>query len=166
MTDKPRQEISITQGGNKPPQGGKRRGTKPGSVRTSAKTRAAIGYIAKLGCTQEEAARLAGMNASALSRALSQPHNKAAMNDAIAQRVQELTEAKTLYKALAWERAHIIAQTSKDERTSLKAVELLTSESKAGPSVSVTVNNSPGYEYVPPGARVVTIEGSSHPVEE
>lgn len=164
MTDKPRQEASTPQSHYKPPQGGRVATRKPRTPRISAKTRAAIGFKAKLGCTLEEAAKLAGMNASALSRALGKPAAKEALNAAIAQHVQDINNKAPLYKALALEKAHYIIQNSTDERVVLKAVELLRGEGKAAPSVSVTVNNSPGYEYVPPGARVVTIEGSSHPV--
>lgn len=129
-------------------------------ARVSAKARAAIGFLVKLGCTQEEAAKLADMNASALSRALAKPHVKEALIAAQEQRIKDINTSKPLYKALAWERAHTIAQTSKDERVSLKAVELLTGESRTGPSVSVTVNAG-GYEFVRPGQRLVEIEGSA-----
>lgn len=132
---------------------------RPSRARTSAKTREAIGYIVSKGCTHEEAAKLAGMNRAALTRALQKPHTKAALEEARLQQVQAITEQKGLYKALAWKRAHEIAQTTKDERVALKAVELLTGESKAGPSVSVTVNAG-GYEFVRPGQQLVEIEGT------
>lgn len=140
-----------TKRGAAPPEGG-------GKQRISAKTREAIKYLATLGCTQEEAAKLTGMNRSALTRALSKPHTREALHQAQAQQIKAIAAKKPLYKALAWERAHYIAQNSKDERTSLKAVELLTREPGAAPSLSVTVNAGGGYEFAPPGARVVDIE--------
>lgn len=127
-----------------------------GKARVSAKTRKAIGYLVTLGCTQEVAAKLADMDRTALNRALSKPHAKAALHEAQMQRIKEINEAKPLYKALAWERAHKIAQESKDERVSLKAVELLTGEGKQS-GIQVNVHAAGGYEFVPPNARVVDI---------
>lgn len=145
--------TSITKRGVSPAGGASK-------ARISAKTRKAIGYLVTLGCTQEEAAKLAGMNRSALTRALSKEHTQTALHDAQLQRIKDITAAKPLYKALAWERAHRIAQESKDERVSLKAVELLTSEGRqSGVQVNVQTNvqTGGGYEFVPPNARIVDI---------
>lgn len=141
-----------------------KRGAAPVGVgsraRVSTKARAAIGYLVKLGCTQEEAAKLADMNPAALSRALAKPHVKAALQEAKQQTIQAIKADKPLYEALAWKRCHDIAQNSKDERTSLKAVELLALGSKQ-PGVQVNVQTNVhaagGYEFVPPNARVVDI---------
>lgn len=140
-----------------------KKGASPAGVssraRVSSKARAAIGFLAKLGCTQEQAAQLAGMNAAALSRALGQPHVQAALQEAKEQRIKAINASKPLYKALAWEQAHKLAQSSADERIRLKAVELLTGEGRpGGVQVNVQTNlHGGGYEFVPPNARVVDI---------
>lgn len=129
-------------------------------ARISAKTKEAIGYLVTLGCTQEKAAELAGMNRSALTRALSKKHTKAALHEAQLQRIKDITSKKGLYKALAWEQLHKLAHDSTDERIRLKAVELLTSEGRqSGIQVNVqnNVQTGGGYEFVPPNARVVEI---------
>lgn len=145
--------TSISQRGVSPAGGS-------GKARVSAKTREAIGYLVTLGCTQEKAAELAGMNRAALSRALAKPHTKAALHDAQMQRIKDITSKKGLYKALAWEQAHKLAQESKDERVRLKAVELLTAEGQRNGvqvNVQTNVHAAGGYEFVPPNARVVDI---------
>lgn len=148
-------QTSITKRGASPAGGASK-------ARISAKTRKAIGYLVTRGCTQEEAAKLAGMNRSALNRALAKPHTQDALQAALTQHIQDIEQKKGLYKALAWERAHHIAQHSKDEKTSLKAVELLTGEGRQSASpVSVTINNGGGYEFRQPGQRVVEIEGTA-----
>ena len=141
-----------------------KRGASPAGVgsraRVSAKCREAIGYIVTLGCTQEQAAKLAGMHRAALNRALAKPHVKAALHAAQDQRIKDINAKRGLYKALAWERCADIALNSKDERVSLKAVELLASEGRqSGVQVNVQTNvqTGGGYEFVPPNARVVEI---------
>lgn len=130
-------------------------------TRVSPKTRQAIQYLVKYGCTQNHAAELAGMNHAALSRALAKPHTKKELEDAKANFIKEIQGKKALYKALAWEQAHNLAQNAKSEAIKLKAVELLTSEGRGtSPAVSVTVNTGNGYEFVRPGQRLVDIEGT------
>lgn len=159
MTDKPRQEVSATQGGNKPPQGGIRR-------RITRKTGAALDLIATRGMSVTDAAAIVGMNRSALSRALNQPHVAEELEARKARYLQVMHATRGTLKARALEVARELMEGAASEAVRMRAVEFLAGETKAGPSVSVTVNNSPGYEYVPPGARVVTIEGSAHPVED
>ena len=133
----------------------------PSKARVSAKTREAIHHLVTKGCTHEEAATLVGMHRSALTRALSKPHTKIALEEARSTFIKEVMSRKRLYQALAWRRAHNIAQNSTDERTALKAVELLTGEGKQNaPAVSVTVNTGNGYEFVRPGQKLVEIEGA------
>lgn len=159
MTDKPRQEISTTQGGNKPPQGVIRR-------RITRKTGAALDLIATRGMSVTDAAAIVGMNRSALSRALNQPHVAEELEARKARYLQVMTATRGTLKARALEVARELMEGAASEAVRMRAVEFLAGESKPSASVSVTVNNSPGYEYVPPGARVVTIEGSANPADE
>ena len=159
MTDKPRQEISTTQGGNKPPQGGR-------TYRISRKLSQALDLIATEGLSQIKAASRVGMDRSALNKAIQKPHVAEELEARKARYIHLMTTQRITLKARALEVAQELMETASSEAVRMRAVEFLAGESKAGPSVSVTVNNSPGYEYVPPGARVVTIEGSSNPVEE
>lgn len=127
-------------------------------VRISAKTRKAIALIATQGKTQRQAAKLAGMNESALSRALAQPHVKNALEQAKADYIAGVQAIRTVHKARAIEVAAELMDNAKSESVRMRAVEFFAGEMR-GPAVQVTVNTGQkGYEYVPPNARVIEIE--------
>ena len=101
------------------------------------------------------------MSRNGFAKALKRPEVAALLAETQERFVAEVASQRAFLRARACEVAGEMLATTKDERVKLKLIELLMSDGK-GPTVAVNVDartGSPGYEYVRPGARVVTIDG-------
>jgi len=129
--------------------------------RISSKVRAAIDHRVRKGSSIDAAAQAAGMSRNGFAKALKRPEVAALLAETQERFVAEVASQRAFLRARACEVAGEMLATTKDERVKLKLIEMLMSDGK-GPMVAVSVDartSSPGYEYVRPGARVVTIDG-------
>lgn len=121
--------------------------------RASPKVARAIDIIATTGITLRLAAEHAGMNESALSRALAQPHNKAALNERKALLCMEMDSLKPIAKAIAYREGMDLMQNSPSHQVRARMVEFFAGEGKQA-LVNVQVNAAPhGYQYKRPDVR-------------
>lgn len=131
---------------------------RPATPRMSAKVRKAISLIATEGKTQREAARQAGMNESALSRALAREGVSEYLEQRKALFCQEVDSLKGQARRVAILTAMDLMENAKSEAVRMRAVEFFAGETKPGTAVNVTVNaGGQGYEYVSPGQKLVDI---------
>ena len=126
--------------------------------RLRAPLRRAIDEIVWKGRTQRDAAKEAGMNETALGRALQRPHVAAYVEALKAQSVIDADKLKTQARAIAIQTGIELLRDAKSEAVKARMVEFFAGEAKAGTSVAVQVNvDRGGYEYARPGAQVVEI---------
>lgn len=131
-------------------------GAQPPRIR--AKLREALMAIAREGVTQRKAAELAGMNETALGKALKKPHVADALDAMKLEFIRQQQAAKDGYKALALAHAFHLMKTANSEAVQARMVEFLAGEARSGPSVAVQVNvDRGGYEFVRPGQKLVDI---------
>ena len=121
--------------------------------------RQAVELIVEKGVTQREAAKQAGMNETALGRALAKPHIKAYIEAQKALFLTDMLKLKDRAKAIAIAQGIDLMHTATSEAVRARMVELFAGEARSGPSVAVQVNvDRGGYEFVRPGQRVVEID--------
>jgi hypothetical protein len=121
------------------------KGIKPPRMRPALAQ--AVQLIVEQGTTQREAAKRAGMDESALGRALRRPPIAAYLETAIAQFAIGADSLKARAKVLALHRAIDLMHNAQSEAVQARMVELFAGESK-GPGVNVVVNQAPsGYQY-------------------
>lgn len=133
------------------PQGGPKR-------RKSPKVARAISVIATLGKSQREAAAIVGMNEDALSRALAQPHNRAALDEAKALACMESEALKPLARAIAIREGMDLMQNSPSHQVRARLVEFFAGEARQ-PLVNVNINQpepATGYTYRRPDKSSAT----------
>lgn len=131
---------------------------RPATPRMSAKVRKAVALIATEGKTVNDAARGAGMNPSALSRALHRPGMQEYLEEQKAQFCLEVDQLKGQVRRVAILEGLSLLKTAKSEAVKARMVEFFAGDPKAGTSVNVTVNaGGQGYEYVSPGQKLVDI---------
>lgn len=126
--------------------------------RMSAKVRTAANLIARQGMTVREAAARAGMNESALSRALHRDGMQQWLESQKALFCLEVDSLKDQAKRLAVLEGMRLMRESQSDQVRARMVEFFASE--AGKASLVTVNigaKGSGYEYVPPGSQVIDI---------
>lgn len=132
------------------------RGAQPPRMR--AKLRAAVNLIATKGKGIGEAAEAAGMNASALSRAINRPEIKAHIEEQKALYCLDADSLKGLAKAIAINTGIDLMQSAASEAVRARLVEFFAGDGRPGTQVNVAVNvDRGGYEFVKPGQRVVDI---------
>ncbi len=136
--------------------------------RISAKVRRALELRVREGLSIRAAAQGAGMSEQGFHKALKRPAVKDELQAMQARFVAEVEASRSLYKARAFEVALDLMMNAKSETVRARMAEFLATDGKPGTSVSVHVDASQtfrGYEYVPPGARVVEIgRGEDTPV--
>lgn len=132
--------------------------------RIGKKLRVALDYLATSGRTQREAAELADMNEKSLSKALKRTHVKAELERIKALHSMDLQRVEGNAKKEAILAGLQLLRDAKSESVKARMVELFAGLGTKTPSVTInnTVQNtvkSAGYEYAPPGSRVVEITG-------
>lgn len=121
--------------------------------------RQACDLIVTKGVTQREAAIRAGMNETALSRALLKPHIKAWLEEQKAAFAVDMLQLKDRARGIAISTGIELMHSAQSEAVRARMVELFASEGKPGSQVNVQVNvDRGGYEFVRPGSRMVEIE--------
>lgn len=153
------QDLSPTPMNAKPAQ---RIAKVPSPPRMRANLRTAIDLIVSQGITQRDAARRAGMNETALGRALKKPHIQAFIEQQKALFVSDAEAMRPAYRALALRHAAYLALNAESEAVQARMVEFLAREPDKPASVNVAVQNniavkSGAYEFAPPGAKVVEV---------
>lgn len=137
--------------GRSPPQGVVRR-------RISKRVMQALDLIATQGMPITKVAETVSMDRTALWKALQKENVKAELEQRKVRYIAAQGAMRSTLKARALEVAADLMENATSEAVRMRAVEFLAGETKAGPSVSVTVNAGGGYEFAPPGARIVDIE--------
>lgn len=129
--------------------------------RSSPKVARAIDIIATTGQSQKDAAKLAGMDHSSLSRALAQPHNRALLDERKALLCMEMDSLKPIAKAIAYREGMNLMQNSPSHQVRARMVEFFAGEGKQA-LVNVQVNTAAphGYAYKRPDTT------SEAPIEE
>lgn len=141
----------------KTPKGSNKLPAGRGNYRISKKLGTALDLIATKGYNQTEAAKISGMDRSALNRALQRDPVAAELEARKLRYIEGIQATKGTIKALAYEVAQDLLLNSKSDSVKARMVEFLAGDGKqSGTSVTVNVG-SPGYEYVRPGQRVVDI---------
>lgn len=132
------------------------RGAQPPRMR--APLRKAIDLIVLKGKSQRDAAEEAGMNETALSRALQKPHIRNYLDEQKALFCLDADKLKPFAKALAMQTGMDLMLNSKSDQVKARMVEFFAGEARGGAQVNVQVNvDRNGYEYVKPGQRLVDI---------
>ena len=133
------------------------KGAQPPRMR--APLRKAVDEIVWKGVTQREAAHRAGMNETALGRALARPAIAAWLEHLKAQAALDADKLKTQARAIAIQEGLRLMTQAQSEAVRARMVEFFAGEAKPGSQVNVQVNvDRGGYEFVRPGARMVEIE--------
>jgi len=141
--------------------------------RISANVRAAVKFRVREALSIAEAARRAGMSKNGLAKALKRPAVQEYLHEEQRAFVAEVEASRAVYKVRALEVALDLMLNAKSEAVRARMVEFLAGEGRT-PQVAVHVDarqTAPGYEYPPPGSRVVEIQpeimrverGSSRP---
>ena len=131
-------------------------GAQPPRIR--APLRRAIDLIAIEGMKIGEAADKAGMNASALSRAINKPHIKTFIDEQKALYCLEADNLKGVAKAMAIRTGIDLMQNSPSHAVRARMVELFAGDGKKSGDINVQVNvDRGGYEFARPGQRIVEI---------
>ncbi len=131
--------------------------------RISAKVRAAVEFRVREGKSIADAAKAAGLSKNGLVKALKRPAVQDLVQDLQRAFVAEVEASRAIYKVRALEVALDLMLNAKSEAVRARMVEFLAGDGKA-PQVAVHVDARQvggGYEYPPPGSRVVEIEPGS-----
>ena len=123
----------------------------------SEKVRRAVSARVREGCSIAAAAEKAGLSRNGFAKALRRPEVQDHLREVQTAFVAEVEANRAFYKAQALEVAADLMRNARSENVRLRAAEFLAGDGKA-PQVAVHVDARGGYEYVPPGARVVDIE--------
>ncbi len=131
----------------------------PSAPRISAKLRHAIELHVREGKSITEACAEAGVSRQGFHKAMKRPAVRDLLEDEQRRFVLESEARRTLYKARALEVALDLMLNAKSEAVRARMAEFLASDAKA-PQVAVHIDarQGPGYEYVPPGQKLVDIE--------
>lgn len=120
--------------------------------------REAVTLIITKGLTQRDAALRAGMNETALSRALLKPHIKTYVEAQKALFATDMLQLKDRAKSIAIATGIELMHSAQSEAVRARMVELFAGDAKSGPAVAVQVNvDRGGYDFVPKGAKMVRI---------
>lgn len=135
-----------------------------------AALRKAVDEIVLKGRTQRDAAKIAGMNETALGRALMKPHIAAHVEELKALAIIDAHKLRGLAKAMAIQTGIELMRESSSDAVRARMVEFFAGEGKPGTQVNVAVNvDRGGYEFVKPGQRVVdirpAIDGASDAID-
>lgn len=124
-------------------------GPKPRRIRPALAR--ALDLIAINGNTQRDAARRAGMNEAALSKALAKPHVAHALEQRKALAALEADQLKGIARSMAIREGIRLMTEASSEQVRAKMVEFFAGEARQ-PAVSVQINNAPasGYIYARP----------------
>lgn len=133
--------------------------------RISAGIRKALTLRLEKAVTWAEAAEQSGMAQSSIYKAMTQDHVKEWYEEEKAKYCQRINEMEMAHKARALEVARELLDTSKSDTVRARMVEFFRGE-RAQNAVNVQINNSlpapQGYEFIQPGAEVVTITSPDH----
>jgi hypothetical protein len=120
------------------------------SVALSPKLAAALEYLADGVQTQSEAARLSGMDANGLSRALKKPHVAALLESMKLEALAGLDDLRNRAQVAAIKEGLVLMRTAKSEAIRVKMVELFAG-GLASKSPNVVINQAlsgpSGYSY-------------------
>ena len=123
-----------------------------------AALRKAIDEIVFKGRTQRDAAKEAGMNETALGRALQKPHVAEHVETMKAQALIDATKLRGLAKAMAIQTGIDLMRSSTSDAVKARMVEFFAGEIKQGTQVNVNIGAaSGGYEFLRPGQRIIDI---------
>lgn len=134
--------------------------------------RKALELIAIHGHSQRDAASMAGMHETALSKALAKPHVAALLHDLKAQAALEVETLRKLAKGLAVREGIRLMRESGSDQVRARLVEFFAAEPKTGPSVSVSVPvHLGGYAYpdrllAGRATDGASVEGQSQTIED
>jgi len=146
---------------HKPPQATDKR-AQPPALR--AKLRHACELIADEGRTQRAAADAAGMDETALGRALRKPHVIAYIEDRKALNALNADDLMGLAKVRAIQRGIELLNNSTSDAVTARMVEFFAGERSKGAQIQVNVDaRSGGYEFIRPGQQVVEIKANPAP---
>lgn len=132
----------------------------PRQYRISPKIRDAIRTRLRKGIAWDECAKAVGLSPNGLWKARQKPHVKALYDQELQAYIKEVEAMRAPLKAMAIEHAAKLAREAKSEAVQARMVEFLAGESRAQTSVNVSIQNNvggSGYEFVPPGAKLVDI---------
>lgn len=135
----------------------------PKPRRISKKVRTALEARVYECLTWDQAAKRAGMSPAGIHKARKQQHVQDLHEHLIAQQIKEMEDLKRPLKALAYQEARRLMKEAKSETVRARMVEFLAGERDKSPQVAVNIQNNVGaggYEYAPPGSRIVDIEVS------
>lgn len=130
------------------------------AIRISAKVRDTIALRVGHGLSWAEAAKRAGMSQAGIHKARTRPEVQAEIERQQAAYVADLEALKAPHKARALEVARYLLDNSKSDNVRARMVEFFRDEGPRGPQVVVNTQINAGvkgYEYAPPGARIVDI---------
>lgn len=147
----------------KPPQAPNKARTNPAQRRISARVKEAVRLRVEKGYRCEDAARAAGLSPAGYWKAIKRPHVKEYMETLKASFIEGVERDRRALKAQALEVAADLLHNAKSEAVRARMVEFLAGEAHKGPQTQVNVSvgaQARGYEYVPPGARVIDIRAS------
>lgn len=139
----------------------------PKKRRISAAVKKAIDLRTRKGLMWKDAAKRAGISYQAIHKARQLPHVQEYEQQQKRQYVQDVESLSEIHKARALEIARELMEQTEDKNVRARMVEFFRREPKsAGVSVTVTnnVTHGKGYEYLPPGAHMVAIEGTAEDV--
>lgn len=130
--------------------------------RVSAAMRLAIKLRVEEGLTIKEAAGRAGITEQAWHKAMKRQAVRDALEAQASLFIREIDRRRATYRAQAIEVAANLMRNAQSEAVKMRAVEFFTTETRSAPLVSVNIGQPvQGYEYLPPGARLVEIEGTA-----
>lgn len=122
--------------------------------------RKAIGLRIRRGMTISAACDAAGISTAGYFKAQKRPAVRDHYETEMARYISEIESLRASAKARALEVALDLMENAKSETVRARMAEFLVSEGKA-PQVAVHIDARPqmgGYEYVPPGSRLVDVK--------
>lgn len=142
---------------------------KPRRYRIGQEVREAVHQMVTTGCTQRKAAEVAGMNETALGRALKRENVKQYMEQQKALFLSDINDLQRMSSAIAHQVGMDLMHNAKSESVRARMVELFKGERDKTPQVSVNIQQNiggQGYEYAPPGAQIVDVTPANKPDKE
>lgn len=134
--------------------------------RLSSKLRAAIQHRVTKGKTIKDACEEAGLSESGWHAAMRRPAVVTHLQEVQQRYVAEVEANRAAYKAQALEVAADLMRNAKSEQVRARMTEFLASDGNANQGVQVNVDARSmapvGYEYIPPGAKVVEVRSAQH----
>ena len=131
----------------------------PSAPRISSRLRQAIELHVREGRSITEACAAAGVSRQGFHKAMKRHAVRDLLEDEQRRFVLESEARRTLYKARALEVALDLMLNAKSEAVRARMAEFLAADGKVSPvSVHIDARQGSGYEYVPPGQKLVEIE--------